>query len=368
MPGTWPGGTVSSGEGKLAVKILGGGVSGMGAAINLAKRGHDVDVFERRQRAGERYGGNLQGMDNWSTDVEVVERLKGIGIETNFDLEPLHTVTVANGSREVRCYSRQPICYLVRRGTSPGTLDQGLASQAADAGVRIHLGETISPGEADIVATGYLPGKAFGIVKGLNFRTGMEDVAMVVLGDEIAYRGYAYLLVSGGQGSLCVAVMNVSRGVDAYLRRAKEAFSNMVELDMESPRVVSGFGSFSMEPRLREGGRLYVGEAAGIQDLLWGFGIDKALTSGYLAARSIANGLDYEEISAGILGRLNVSLVNRFVWEALHFDDYGLIVDLLARIGDLHRLFHRAHTYTIVHRALLPIARAYIKMSYPHLG
>lgn len=352
----------------LAVKVLGGGISGLGAAINLAKAGHEVDVFDRSQRAGERYGGNLQGIDNWSSDLDVKERLEEIGIEANFDLEPLRSVTITNRSREVVRQFRRPISYLVRRGPYPGTLDQGLASQAADAGVRIHPGETISPGEADIVATGYLPGKAFGIVKGVTFRTSMEDLAMIMLGDEIAYRGYAYLLASGGRGTLCVAVMNRFREVDTYLQRAREAFSDRLKLDMEDPKLVSGFGSFSMQPRLCQGETLYVGEAAGIQDLLWGFGIDKALASGYLAAQSIANRQDYEEISAGLLDRLKVSMVNRFLWEALHLDSYELMTDLLGRVGDPGRLFHRAHSYTILHRALLPIAGSYIKMRYPHLG
>lgn len=49
-----------------SIKILGAGISGLTAAINLAKAGYKVDVFEKNKDVGVRFGGDLQGLENWS--------------------------------------------------------------------------------------------------------------------------------------------------------------------------------------------------------------------------------------------------------------------------------------------------------------
>ena len=48
------------------VKILGAGLSGLTAAINLAQIGYKVDVYEKNKDVGMRFHGDLQGLENWS--------------------------------------------------------------------------------------------------------------------------------------------------------------------------------------------------------------------------------------------------------------------------------------------------------------
>lgn len=59
------------------IKILGAGISGLTAAINLAKAGYKVDVYERNKDVGMRFGGDLQGLENWSDKEDVLEMLRG---------------------------------------------------------------------------------------------------------------------------------------------------------------------------------------------------------------------------------------------------------------------------------------------------
>ncbi len=48
-------------------KIIGAGLSGLTAAINLAKAGYKVDVYEENKDSGLRFNGDLQGLENWLT-------------------------------------------------------------------------------------------------------------------------------------------------------------------------------------------------------------------------------------------------------------------------------------------------------------
>ena len=48
------------------IKILGAGLSGLTAAINLAKEGYRVDVYEKNKDVGMRFHGDIQGLENWS--------------------------------------------------------------------------------------------------------------------------------------------------------------------------------------------------------------------------------------------------------------------------------------------------------------
>lgn len=350
------------------MNILGAGPSGLSAAINLAKAGYDIEVFEKRHRVGQRFNGDLQGLENWSGTIDFEERLGEMGIRTNFDLDAFHELTLTNMTKEVHFSFHRPAFYLVKRGPLPGTLDYGLANQARDLGIRIHLRSTIAPERADIVATGPLPGRAFGVVKGISFETRMSDLALAIVGDTVAHRGYAYLLVTKGHGCLCTAVMGRLDKADACLQAAREAFSSIVSLEMENPRRVGGMGSFSATATLQREGRLYVGEAAGIQDLLWGFGIGKALTSGYLAAQSIINDQDYERMVHRVLGgKLKAGFVNRLLWEALHIGDYSPVLGLFGSSRNPLGLLHRLYSHDPLHRAVYPLASAYFKKHYPQL-
>ena len=61
-------------------------------------------------------------------------------------------------------------------------------------------------------------------------------------------------------------------------------------------------------------GRYYVGEAGGLQDFMWGFGMRYAITSGALAAQSILGECDYEvEVRKRLVPLVKSSAINRFL-------------------------------------------------------
>lgn len=152
-------------------------------------------------------------------------------------------------------------------------------------GINIHLEKTLSPNEVDIVATGPILKEAPAVVKGIVFKTDIKDAAILLCNDEIAFKWYSYLLITKGYGCVCtvVAVEELYR-VNKCFEKTKGFFERKIGLNMQSPKEVGGVGSFSLKSVFKKGTTLYVGEAAGLQDFLWGFGMRFAVTSGYLAA------------------------------------------------------------------------------------
>jgi flavin-dependent dehydrogenase len=78
-------------------------------------------------------------------------------------------------------------------------------------------------------------------------------------------------------------------------------------------------------------GRLYVGEAAGFQDCLFGFGMRYALLSGALAARAIAEAEDYDHLWQSAFGhQLSVGTRNRRLYSRFGNPGYEAMLRILA--------------------------------------
>lgn len=298
------------------ITIIGAGPAGLAAAIVLRKRGYPVRVYEKSQDVGHRLNGDFQGLENWSSEEDVPGFLNSIGIDINFLCVPMYTgLFYAPGlpPREMR--SDRPIYYLVKRGPMPGTLDTGLKEQALSLGAEIVFNNPLESfqGKA-IVGTG--PRSAEMIATGMTFRTEMEDTAVAVLDDDIAPKGYAYLLIHGGYGTMVTVLYQDFRREREYFKKMKEFFFEHFDMDVRDEKKFGSFGNFFMSDTQVCDGKIYVGESAGFQDFLWGFGMRHAVLSGYLAAKSIMEGSDYNSLWKKEIGpMLKVSLVNRYLLE-----------------------------------------------------
>lgn len=347
--------------------VLGAGLSGLTTAVNLAREGYDVDVYEKNEDVGARFRGDLQGLENWSTRKDILEELREMNIRINFDCDPFSRVTLTNYSRTKELVFERPLFYLVKRGSFSGTIDYGLKTQATKLGINIHFDETRSPDEVDIVATGPILEEVPAVVKGVIFKTDDKDVAILLCSDEFAFKGYSYLLITKGYGCLCsvVAVDELHR-VNRCFKKTQAFLVRRIGLDMQASKEVGGVGSFSPRGVFRKGTTLYVGEAAGLQDFLWGFGMRSAVTSGYLAAQSIINNDDYEQIARKHFERrLKASVVNRYVWEEIASKkDYSLLI-YFAEFAK--RILYSMHNYNLLQRVAYPVASCHLKKKYPKL-
>lgn len=350
------------------IRILGAGISGLTAAINLAKAGYSVDVYEKNSDCGRRFLGDMQGIDNYYPEKDVLTMLRDMNIETNFQYYPLDQMILTNCSvKKTIGPLKRPGHYLVKRGPDPGTLDHGLKEQAIESGARLHFKGTIPEAEADIVATGPIGRSLAGIAKGIVFETAKEDTTITACNDALAYKGYSYLLIREGYGCMVSVVFGDFKKIGGCFDATKNYFVNDLSLDIANPKPVGGVGCFSLDAPLKKGKTLYTGEAAGLQDFVGGFGMLFAFRSGYLAARCIIEGKDYASAAELEFGdQLRTSTVNRYIYEKfLRYGNYYFLIHLLALSSRLG--FDAYNRYGLMHKLTSPLALKYVKKNYPQI-
>jgi len=120
--------------------------------------------------------------------------------------------------------------------------------------------------------------------------------------------------------------------------------------------------------QLLRGGAWAVGEAAGLQDALWGFGIRRALTSAALAARAWVDGADYSALCRRRLALPDrAALVNRCLWDVTAALGLPLYAPLLCRQPDVRAVLGRATREAWPHRLLYPLVRPWLRQRLPWL-
>ena len=349
------------------IRIAGAGPSGLAAAITLARAGRPVELFERREDCGARFGGDLQGLESFSSDRSVLDELRDAGLEADFAHRGFTRGFQFNGNRADLHEFSQPAFYVVRRGTMADSIDQSLKRQALAAGVTLRFGESLDPAAADIIATGPRRRRPYAVCRGFVFKTDAPDLAVALLNDAAGLKGYSYLLVSNGEGCLCTSLWSSFRRVHQCLSEARRLLLDRWPVRVEEERPVGGWVHFSGRPHWREGGALVVGEAAGLQDFLWAFGLRAALRSGVLAANSILAGDDFARAAAAQFeGFIKGGVVNRFLWEVGRHGRYRAPMAALRWRG-AERLMRDFYRYNRLQQFLYPLARGYVRVMHPHL-
>ncbi len=296
------------------VKVLGAGISGLSAALVLARKGIKAVVYEQAQASGMRHTGDFQGFENWSADEDALDFVRGVGWRTDFPNRPFYEVTYYD--HRLNAYPvkwNKPLFYLIKRGPYEDTLDTHLSRQAREAGIEIRYGERIAPKSADIVAGG-ARGNNVAVV-GVTFSTRLPDQARSILDDRLAPAGYAYLLVVDGWATIASCFAGPVPK-DALMETIK-AFEKVANFTV--PPDARRFGGvLGFRIRMPEGRGIHIGEAAGFQDYLWGFGMRLAMLSGKMAGEAISGGTDYAAAArAKITPMLKASLVNRYLYEKM---------------------------------------------------
>ena len=228
------------------IKILGAGIAGLTASINLARGGFDVTVFEKSPTVGSRFHNDFQGLENWSDETDVLEIFKNLSLETNFWYKGFKKASFYTDlQKEFIAKDKDNLFYLVQRGPVD-SLDEGLKNQALDAGVKIRFNSKMALEECDIVATGVSGKKPVGVVKGIVFDTDAEDSIILILNDKCAFKGYSYLLVADGKATLASVVIKDLSKTNLCFENSFEAFSRLKQFKIKNRRSFAGYGTFAM--------------------------------------------------------------------------------------------------------------------------
>jgi len=339
------------------LRIVGAGVAGLTTAIQLARHGASVEVFERRADSGPVHGVRCDAIENWTSPDDLYGDLKSWSIDGALFHQP-SSLEVRTFDGECRPVTQvRPLLYVVKRGSEAGCLDWALKRQALDLGVRIRYGETQPRQNADVWAVGSR-GRGLFLDTGITFRTSQPNRAVILFDRRIAPRACAYLLVVDGVGTLAVLLTREMKSARELLGNAIDAFRRVAPFDMREAKMRSGFGGTLRALNTGPSVPLAIGEAAGFLDYLWGFGIRYAMLSGSLAARALLEGSRYDDLVARQIAPLvQCSLINRKLYDLAGNRTYRALVRYFCGHEDLHALLRQSYRSRAVRRHLWPWVR-----------
>lgn len=343
---------------KSMISIVGAGPAGLACAIVLARADYPVIVHEQHPNVGGRFHGDFQGLENWSSDEDVLAQLTRNGIEPSFDRHAVYSGVAfdAWGGRH-ELHGLAPLYYLVRRGSGQGTLDHSLLTQAQALGVDVRFADRMKQAEG-ITVLGGGPRVADAIVAGYVFDTDMPDGDWICFDSQLAPLGYAYLLIHGGRGTVASCMFTGFKHEAEYVARTVAIFRDRVGLKMRNERRFGGYANFRLPRTAVQGGHLVIGEQAGFQDALAGFGMRYALRSGLLAARSIIEDVDYTTLwRRELLPSLKAGVANRFMFNAIGDRGSQFVLAHWLEGADARHRLKRLYGASLWTRLLFPIAR-----------
>ncbi|HTV19499.1 MAG TPA: NAD(P)-binding protein [Polyangiaceae bacterium] len=361
-----PGGEAVKRDG---VRIAGAGPAGLCAALLLARAGLSVELREKRSHVGHRFEGAVHGIENWSSTAPFSERLAAWGIELGSALRPCHELWLCDRHQLRPIRSPEPLFYLVRRGPDAGSLEAELLRLAVAAGVDVRFGQTFEPGARQFDATGPSSSHRVCAEAGFHFQTRSPDLAAALVDRDATPRGYAYLLVRDGQGSLCAVRFDGQPVPKQQLAECELLLRRHVDVEVSGRQPGAGFGSFRLLGHFGSPGRWAIGEQAGLQDLLWGFGIRRALESAELAARCWLDGTDYALAARRDFAVPDrAAVVNRCLWDATAARALPLYARWLRGQSDVRDALFRATHEQSLHRWLYPLALRRLQRRSTHFG
>ncbi|NOG99796.1 MAG: NAD(P)/FAD-dependent oxidoreductase [Ignavibacteriae bacterium] len=348
------------------IAIVGAGPAGLTAAINLAKAGFKTSVYEQNHDVGLRFNGDFQGLENWSDEQDTLQILDKIGININFLCHPYFAkdgLFYGPKLQKTQLKTSRPLFYLIERGSSTNSLDQGLRRQAEDLGVNILWSKKLESIDASKAIVGTGPKAADAIAKGMVFNTSLDNRFIGFLDNRIAPKGYSYLLVHNGKATFATCMFEDFKNEKLYYERALRVLNTVINIEINEPKEFGGFVNFFNEPVIsKESGILYVGENAGFQDALWGFGIKYAMLSGYYAAKSIIENRDYLTLCKQfIFSQLQTSLANRWLFAHLYNIGYSFILYKLRNMDDIIPALRKHYNTSLGKKLFYILAKRWYK-------
>ena len=339
------------------VVIAGAGPAGLASAITLARAGLSVEVRELRGEVGGHFRGNLQLLTNYPDMEDARTELCSLLGSVPVSLWPQRSAQLYGPSGKcVSGRSSEPFGYLLQRGPGPTALDGALKRAAEEAGVQFRFRTRARPEEVDIVATG--GAVAQGVAREWFGRTGLPDGFHAVFDNRICPGGFGYLLVAEGYTVVGAAVVgHQDRALEAFHRTVSFFRGRAGVPRIEHPTLSGSLDLFLPDPLLTSTFPLYVGEAGGFADHLFGFGIRLALQSGVLAAQCVLSGRGFGPAWEEHFGqRFETGLANRFLYETGGHLAYRWFLARASR-SDFRELGRVLYKPTAAKRALATIAR-----------
>jgi flavin-dependent dehydrogenase len=278
------------------VIIYGAGMSGMIAAINLAREGHEVEVYDMEKGYG---GSRIYNPSTHTTPIDLERTAEYVGI----DLEPVFHPLIACPwyYGETKAQAPAGKLFSVERGDRPGSLDTMLYRQCEELGVKFTFDSPLRRSDiaglppGTIVACGLIPA-AYEMLDVPYLRwygwtsrgeIGFSNYSWIYLDPSISEFGYLSS-ANNYYFDLFYSTSPVSREA---LRRYEEFIKRHEGVEHRDWEYVSGAVPIARpdNPRLFRGDLIMCGTISGAMDPLMWFGILGAIISGKIAAIAVTD-------------------------------------------------------------------------------
>ncbi|HJM13209.1 MAG TPA: NAD(P)-binding protein [Candidatus Thalassarchaeaceae archaeon] len=344
------------------VHILGAGLSGLAAATILARSGKEVHVYDIREDSGARFDGDFQGIENWTSEVDFFDEMREWGLDPlEFKSDDFGVIDLVHPDDEITKPRTDGVAFrVVERGTAEHTIDQGFKRMAIESGANIHYGIRKEAEECDIVAAG--PKESSAVAFGEIFETSHPNIVVFQLNDKLAPGAYSYMIIIDGIGLICTCLWRKQSKSGRFLNETIAWYEGHYDLDRAPIKRVGGKGDFGLPGKYVHEGRFYVGEAGGLQDFMWGFGMRYAVTSGVIAAKAILGECDYEhDVRKRLVPLVRASAINRFLMNRVGDRGFKLVANHWMRDqrrnGDGLNFMRWLYKPGLLRRTLWPIVK-----------
>lgn len=284
------------------ITIVGAGLSGMVAAIHLAREGDEVQILEGHDKIG---GMRHLHPSCHSTPIHVEAASRYTGIDLSPCFKPILSIQLGVKKSVFSCKTDTLFC--VERGDRPTSLDNYLYQECLEHGVKFHFGALIrSPDEVppgSILATGLHPemfdatGIPYERVHSFWMQAERNEEIFGSLRAEFEQLLVSYMddytndyFYATAMNDLWYALLFSRKPLSrANLEDCVQKVRERLGVRLSGWRFLTGCvptKSFR-NPRLFHGDKILAGSLSGTMDPMFLFGIHGALLSGKIAALAV---------------------------------------------------------------------------------